>query len=223
MILFRALAGLVFLGAVMSGVLFACAGTTKWPEAWIFLAVFLGASLLVTLDLARRDPALLERRTKAGPMAEPTTKQKIIQLFASIAFVGELVVPALDRRFGWTHVPAWLAYACEAFVALGFFVVFRVFRANTFTSAVIAVGEQQRVVTTGPYAIVRHPMYAGAFVLMGAAPIALGSLAGLAAFPLLVATIVWRMMDEERVLAHELEGYEAYREKTRWRLVPFVF
>lgn len=223
MILIRALAGLVFLGAVMAGVLFACAGTTKWTDAWIFLAVFLGASLLVTIDLARRDPALLERRTKAGPLAEPTTKQKVIQLFASVAFLGELVLPALDRRFAWTHVPATIAYAAEAFVALGFFIVFRVFRANTFTSAVIAVGEKQRVVTTGPYAIVRHPMYAGAFVLMAAAPIALGSLAGLAAFPLLVTTIVWRMLDEERVLASELEGYEAYRAKTRWRLVPGVF
>jgi protein-S-isoprenylcysteine O-methyltransferase Ste14 len=223
MILVRALAGLVFLGAVMAGALFACAGMTRWPEAWVFLAVFLGASLLVTIDLARRDPALLERRTKAGPLAEPTTKQKVIQVFASLAFLGELVVPALDRRFGWTHVPAWVAYAAEAFVALGFFVVFRVFRANTFTSAVIAVGEKQKVITTGPYAIVRHPMYAGAFVLMAAAPIALGSIAGLATFPLLFATIVWRLLDEERVLVRELEGYEAYREKTRWRLVPGVF
>lgn len=223
MIVARALAGLVFLGAVMSGVLFACAGTTSWPEAWCFLAFFLGASLLVTIDLARRDPELLERRTKAGPLAEPTAKQKVIQLVASIAFLGELVVPALDRRFGWTHVPPAIAYGAEAFVALGFFVVFRVFRANTFTSAVIAVGEKQRVVTTGPYAIVRHPMYAGAFVLMAAAPIALGSLAGLAAFPLLVATIVFRMLDEERVLERELDGYDAYAKKTRWRLVPGIF
>ncbi len=223
MLLFRALAGLVFLGAVMAGALFAGAGTTSWREAWIFLAVFLGASLLVTIDLARRDPALLERRTKAGPIAEPTTKQKIIQAFASLAFLAELVVPALDRRFAWTHVPAAIAYAAEAFVALGFFIVFRVFRANTFTSAVIEVGEKQHVITTGPYAIVRHPMYAGAFVLLLAAPIALGSLAGLAAFPLLVATIVVRMLDEERVLERALEGYDAYREKTRWRLVPGVF
>jgi protein-S-isoprenylcysteine O-methyltransferase Ste14 len=223
MILLRALAGLAFLGVVMSLALFGAAGTTRWPEAWCFLAVFLGASLLVTIDLARRDPALLERRTKAGPIAEPTTKQKIIQAFASIAFLGELALPALDRRFGWTHVPDWVAYACEALVALGFFVVWRVFRANTFTSAVIAVGDKQRVVTTGPYAIVRHPMYAGALVLMAAAPVALGSLAGLAAFPFLFATIVWRMLDEERVLVSELEGYEAYRDKTRWRLVPGVF
>jgi protein-S-isoprenylcysteine O-methyltransferase Ste14 len=223
MLLFRALSGLVFLGAVMAGALFACAGTTHWLEAWIFLAVFLGASLLVTIDLARRDPALLERRTHAGPLAEPTIKQKIIQLFASLAFLAELVVPALDRRFGWTHVPASIAYAAEAFVALGFFIVFRVFRVNTFTSAVIEVGEKQHVITTGPYAIVRHPMYAGAFVLLLAAPIALGSLAGLAAFPLLAAVIVVRMLDEERVLVRELDGYDAYREKTRWRLMPGVF
>ncbi|HEY2369359.1 MAG TPA: isoprenylcysteine carboxylmethyltransferase family protein [Polyangiaceae bacterium] len=223
MLLFRALSGLVFLGAVMAGALFGCAGTTRWLEAWIFLAVFLGASLLVTIDLARRDPALLERRTHAGPLAEPTTKQKIIQLFASLAFLAELALPALDRRFGWTHVPASIAYSAEAFVALGFFIVFRVFRANTFTSALIEVGEKQHVITTGPYAIVRHPMYAGAFVLLLAAPIALGSLAGLAAFPLLVAVIVVRMLDEERVLARDLEGYDAYRKKTRSRLVPGVF
>jgi protein-S-isoprenylcysteine O-methyltransferase Ste14 len=223
MLLVRALAGLVFLGAVMTIVLFAPAGTTRWSEAWVFLGVFLGASLLITIDLARRDPALLERRTKAGAVFEPTTKQKVIQLFASLAFLAELVVPALDRRFGWTRVPAPMAYACDVLVALGFYVVFRVFRANTFTSAVIEVGAKQRVITSGPYAIVRHPMYSGALLLMLAAPIALGSLAGLVAFPILVATIVWRMLDEERLLASELEGYVAYREKTRNRLVPGVF
>lgn len=223
MLLARALAGLVFLGAIMAVVLFGAAGTTRWPEAWAFLGVFLGASLLVTIDLARRDPALLERRTKAGPMAEPTTKQKIIQLLASLAFLSELAVPALDRRFGCTHVPTPIAYGADAFVALGFWIVFRVFRANTFTSATVEVGAKQKVVTTGPYAIVRHPMYAGAFVLMAAAPIALGSLAGLAAFPLLVVTIVIRMLDEEQMLARDLEGYEAYREATRYRLVPGVY
>jgi protein-S-isoprenylcysteine O-methyltransferase Ste14 len=207
----------------MALVLFAPVGTTHWPQAWAFLAVFLGASLLVTIDLARRDPALLERRTKAGPLAEPTTKQKVIQLFASIAFLGELVVPALDHRFGWTRVPAAIAYASEALVALGFWIVFRVFRANTYTSAVIEVGAKQRVITTGPYAIVRHPMYAGAFILMAATPVALGSLAGLLAFIVLAFVIVLRLLDEERVLEDELEGYREYRAKTRWRILPGVF
>ncbi len=223
MVTLRALLGLVFLGAMMALALFAPARTLRWAEAWAYIGVFLGASLLVTIDLARRDPALLERRTKAGPMAEPTRKQKVIQAFASIAFLGELALPALDHRFGWTHVPPVIAFASEALVALGFWIVWRVFRANTFTSAVIEVGAKQRVVTTGPYAIVRHPMYAGAFLLMGATPIALGSLVGLAAFVMLAAIVVLRMLDEERVLSKELEGYDAYRQRTRWRLVPYVF
>jgi len=223
MVMIRALFGLVFLGAVMALALFTPAGTLRWPEAWAYIGVFLGASLLVTIDLARHDPALLERRTKAGPFAEPTPKQKLIQAFASIAFLGELVLPALDHRFGWTHVPSVIAFASEALVALGFWIVSRVFRANTFTSAVIEVGAKQRVVASGPYAIVRHPMYAGAFVLMGATPIALGSLVGLAAFAMLAAVIVLRMLDEERVLSKELEGYDEYRQRTRWRLVPHVF
>jgi protein-S-isoprenylcysteine O-methyltransferase Ste14 len=223
MVTVRALFGLVFLGAMMELALFGAAGTLRWPEAWAYMGVFLGASLFVTIDLARRDPALLERRTKAGPFAEPTPRQKIIQAFASIAFLGELVLPALDRRFGWTHVPPSIAFASDALVALGFWIVSRVFRANTFTSAVIEVGAKQRVVTTGPYAVVRHPMYAGAFVLMAATPIALGSVVGLAAFAMLAAVIVLRMLDEERVLSKELEGYDEYRQRTRWRLVPHVF
>lgn len=223
MLLVRALAGLVFLGAVMSGVLFGAAGTTQWSQAWVFLGVFLGSALLITIDLARRDPALLERRTNAGPMAEPTVKQKVIQLFATLVFLASLALPALDHRLGWTHTPALVSYVFQAFVALGFLIVARVFRANTFTAAVITVSAEQRVVTTGPYAVVRHPMYAGALVLMGATPIALGSVAGLAAFPLFVAVIVGRVLDEELLLVAELAGYTEYCETIRWRLVPYVF
>jgi protein-S-isoprenylcysteine O-methyltransferase Ste14 len=219
----RAIAGLAALALVMGVALFVPAGTMRWAEAWVYLGVFLGSSLLVTIDLARRDPALLERRTHAGPIAEPSPRQKVIQAVASVAFLGQLVLPGLDHRFGWTHVPAPVAFASEVLVALGFFVVARVFRANTYTSAVIEVGASQRVVSTGPYAVVRHPMYAGALLLMGATPIALGSLVGLAAWVLLTTTIVVRLLDEERVLARELEGYEEYCRTTRWRLLPHVF
>jgi protein-S-isoprenylcysteine O-methyltransferase Ste14 len=218
-----AVGGLVFLFVVLALAAFAPAGTVRWVEAWVYLGVFFGASTAITIYLAKKDPALLDRRTKAGPLAEKERSQKIVQSLASVAFLSIIVVPALDRRFGWSHVPFVAALVADVLVAAGFAAVFFVFRENTFTSAVIEVAKEQRVVTTGPYAIVRHPMYAGALLLLVATPVALGSWVGLATFVPFVAIIVWRLLDEEKFLAGHLAGYEAYREKVKYRLVPFLW
>ena len=189
----------------------------------VFLAIFDGASLAITLYLAMRDPALLERRTKAGPLAEKEASQKVIQGIAGIAFLATVALPGLDHRFGWTHAPPAAVVAGDVAVAIGFWIVYRVFRENTFTSAVIEVAREQRVIATGPYAIVRHPMYSGALVLIAGIPLALGSLAGLITLAPFVAVLVWRLRDEERFLVRELPGYQAYRTKTRYRLVPGIY
>jgi protein-S-isoprenylcysteine O-methyltransferase Ste14 len=219
----KAVVGLANLSVVMGLALFAPAGTLRFVEAWVFMALFFGAALAITVYLARSDPALLERRTQAGPIAEKEWAQKIIQGVASVAFLSTLVIPALDHRFGWSHAPLSAVIAGDALVILGFVVVFLVFRENTYTSSVIEVATEQRVIDTGPYAAVRHPMYAGALVLIAGIPLALGSLVGLLMLPPFVAIIVWRLLDEERFLVDRLAGYAAYREKTRRRLIPGIW
>jgi protein-S-isoprenylcysteine O-methyltransferase Ste14 len=219
----RAMVGLAQLVLVIALVLFASAGTPRFMQGWAFLTLFFMASLGITLYLAKRDPALLERRTQAGPFAEKERSQRAIQAVASLAFLSTLLVPALDHRFGWSCVPLPAVIVGDVLVALGFLVVFLVFRENTFTSAVIEVAAEQRVIDTGPYKFVRHPMYVGGLVLVAGIPLGLGSFVGLVTFPAFVAVIAWRLLDEERFLVSHLAGYAVYREKTRWRLIPYVW
>jgi protein-S-isoprenylcysteine O-methyltransferase Ste14 len=216
----KAFLGLAQLAAVMGLVLFLCAGTWRYVEAWAFLLVFFGWSLAITLYLLRRDPALLARRVKAGPAAEQRPRQRIIQALASVAFIAVVAVPALDHRFVWSRVPLALVALGELLVAAGFLVVFLVFKTNTYAAATVEVGAEQKVIETGPYAWVRHPMYAGALVLLAGMPLALGSWWGLVVLVPFTAVIVWRLLDEEKLLAKDLPGYEAYRQRTRHRLIP---
>ena len=218
-VIVRAILGLAFLLAVLAAATFIPAGTLAYWQAWVFLAVFGTAVIAITIDLARRDPALLARRVHAGPIAEKTRKQQVIQGVASLAFMATFVIAGLDRH----TVPAAVAVLGDTGVALGLWIVFRVFRANTFTSAIIDVEREQTLVTTGPYAHVRHPMYAGALLMMLATPLALGSWWALLAVLVLGAVIVARLLDEERLLATKLPGYGPYRERVRYRLLPFVW
>jgi protein-S-isoprenylcysteine O-methyltransferase Ste14 len=171
----------------------------------------------------KKDPKLLERRVKAGPLAEQRPREKLIQVFASLGFLAILLVPALDHRFTWSRVPPLGVVSGELLVGAGFYIVFLVFRENTFASAVIEVGAEQKVIDTGPYALVRHPMYAGALILLAGTPLALGSWWGLLTLVPFAGIIVWRLLDEEAVLSKDLPGYDAYRRKTRYRLIPRVW
>jgi protein-S-isoprenylcysteine O-methyltransferase Ste14 len=193
----RAVASLVGLFLAMAALLFGPPWTFDYWHAWVFLAVYFGGSTALTLHLLKNDPALLERRMKGGPFAEERLSQKIIMVFASAGFIGLLVIPALDRRFGWSHMPSAVALAGDALVLLGGFSIDRVFRDNSFTSARIELAPGQQVISTGPYARVRHPMYAGALVTMAGIPIALGSGWGLLALAAMMAALVWRILDEE--------------------------
>jgi protein-S-isoprenylcysteine O-methyltransferase Ste14 len=219
----KAITGLVQLLLVMGLVIFAPAGTLYWSAAWVFLGVFFGSSLAITLYLMKNDPQLLERRVQAGPAAEKEKLQKVIMVVASLSFLATIIVPALDHRFGWSHVPLLVVALGDALVAIGFWIVFLVFRENTFTSATIEVAAEQRVIDTGPYAWVRHPMYAGGLLLLAGTPLALGSYWGLLTLVPMGASIVWRLLDEEAFLTKQLPGYDAYRRKTRHRLVPRVW
>jgi protein-S-isoprenylcysteine O-methyltransferase Ste14 len=219
----KAWLALAVVTVVMAFLVFVSAGTLHYWQAWVYLAIFAGVSALTTLDLIRKDPALLERRMRGGPTAEKQPTQKVIMLGMSIGFIALLVVPALDHRFGWSAVPLGGVVAGDLLVGLGFYLIFLVYRENTFTSATVEVAENQKVISTGPYARVRHPMYASAILYLLGTPLALGSYWGLVPVVAMMPFLVWRLLAEERFLARNLAGYTDYQKRIRHRLVPFVW
>ncbi|MBN9077854.1 MAG: hypothetical protein BGN87_21020 [Rhizobiales bacterium 65-79] len=212
---------LVFLAALI----FLPAWSLRYWQGWLFLAVFSAAVIVTTVYFLRADPALIERRLKAGAAAEARRSQKVIQALASVLFFLTVLVPVLDHRFGRSPVPASVSVsvAGDVLVVLGFVVIFLVFKANSYTSGVVEIGEDQKVISTGPYAIVRHPMYSGALLMFLGIPLALGSWWGLLLLIPMTAVLVWRLVDEEKFLEEELPGYRAYRQKVRYRLAPWIY
>jgi protein-S-isoprenylcysteine O-methyltransferase Ste14 len=219
----RAWLSLAVLASVMGLMIFVAADSLRYWHAWVYLVLFFGLSAIITLDLMHRDPALLERRMKGGPTAERRPLQRFIMLGASLGFIALLVVPALDFRFGWSVVPLGGVVVGDVLFVLGFGFIGRVYRENTFTSATIEVAQGQQVISTGPYAVVRHPMYASALLYLLGTPLALGSYWGLVALLGMLPFLIWRLLDEERLLAVELPGYTDYQRKVRFRLVPGVW
>lgn len=219
----KAWLALAVLPVVTGLLLFVPAGSVHYWQAWVYLSIFISASVLTTLYLMRKDPALLERRMSGGPTAEKRPAQKLIMLCTSIGFAGLLVVPALDHRFGWSTVPLGGVVAGDALVAIGFYLIYLVYRENTFASATIQIAQNQKVISTGPYAIVRHPMYASASLYLLGTPLALGSYWGPVPIATMMPFLIWRLFDEERFLAKNLPGYTEYQKRVRHRLVPFVW
>jgi protein-S-isoprenylcysteine O-methyltransferase Ste14 len=219
----RSFRGLLFVVVVMAALLFIAAGTLDYWQAWTFLAVYVASSVAITLYLMKKDPKLLERRMRGGPFAEKRTSQKIIMSVTSLGFIGLIVVPALDHRFGWSQMPPSGALAGDLLMMLGWLAIFFVFKENSFTAATIELAPDQRVISTGPYALVRHPMYAGALIMLVGIPIALGSWWGALVVAAIMPALTWRLMDEEKFLAGNLPGYREYQEKVRYRLIPGVW
>ena len=218
-----ALLSVLLLAVVMGVILFVTAGTMEYWQAWVYLLVFTITSLLTTIYLIRNDPELLQRRMRGGPTAEKRPSQRVIMIFTSLAFIGLLVVPAFDRRFGWSSVPFYVVISGDTLVAIGFYFIFIVYRENTYTSATIEVAANQKVIESGPYALVRHPMYASVLLYLLGTPLALGSYWGLLPFVALIPLLIWRLTDEEKMLTGELEGYTQYQQRVRYRLVPGVW
>jgi protein-S-isoprenylcysteine O-methyltransferase Ste14 len=219
----KAVSGLLFLLVVMAALLFVPARTLDYWQAWTFLAVYFASSLAITLYLMKKDPRLLERRMRGGPTAEKETTQKIIMIIASLGFIGLIVFSALDHRFAWSHMPPYVALAGDVLVVLGWLAIFFVFKENTFTSATIELASDQKVISTGPYALVRHPMYAGALLMLLGIPISLGSWWGILVIVAMMPALLWRLFDEEKFLARNLAGYVEYQNKVRYRLIPLVW
>jgi protein-S-isoprenylcysteine O-methyltransferase Ste14 len=205
----------------MGLLLFIPAGSIYYWQGWLYLSIFTGASLLTTLYLMKNDPALLKRRMRGGPTAEKRGKQKLIMLCTSIGFIALLVVPALDYRFRWSAMPLSCVIVGDVLVVTGFYFIFLVYKENPFTSATIEVVEDQKVISTGPYAIVRHPMYASALLYLVGTPLALGSFWGLLPFAAMRPFLIWRLHDEESLLKKKLPIYGI--SKVRHRLIPFIW
>ncbi len=209
---------------VFFAIIFIPAWTLDYWQGWVFFGTFAGLSSLTTVYLALYDKPLLERRLRAGPTAEKTSAQKVITAVGGLVLIGSFVVSILDHRFGWSPaVPAWLSLVGDAFGVLGFFIYFLVIRANRYAASTVEVAGGQTVVSTGPYAIVRHPMYTGALLMLAWTPLALGSWWGLLSAPLFVGWFVWRLLDEEQFLRAHLPGYPAYMGRVRYRLVPYIW
>ena len=195
---------------------------SKLPDT-LYLAFYFAPSLAIGLYLMRKNPALMERRMRGGPTFEKEKAQKIIMSLASAGFIGMLVVPGLDHRFGWSHVPLFLVLVGDVMAAGFFGVAFLVFRVNPYSAATVEIAEGQKVISTGPYAFIRHPMYAGGWLLFVGSPLALGSWWGLVPFAAALPALIWRLLDEEKLLKKNLPGYTEYCERVRWRMIPGVF
>ncbi len=219
----KALAGVAVLLVGMASLIFAAAGTFHYWQAWVFLAAYFFPSLAITLYLMKKDPALLARRMSGGPFAEKEPAQKIIMSIASFGFVGLVVLPPIDHRVGWSQLSPMMTLIGDLLVLVGWFGVFLVFRENSFSSATIEVAADHRIVATGPYAWVRHPMYAAGLVMLSGIPLALGSGWAVLVVVALLPALIWRLMDEERFLARNLPEYRAYQRRVPYRLVPRVW
>lgn len=196
------------------------AGTFDYWQAWLWMAVLFLPLMGMFLYLIQRDPALLERRVRTG---EQRPEQRRIIAVSALFLILIFLLPGFDKRFGWSSVPVWLVLVADSLVLAGFLLNFLVLRVNSYASRVVEIQDGQQVITRGPYALVRHPMYLSIILILLATPVALGSYWGviptLAYLPLLAA----RAKNEEELLVNDLPGYREYMQKTRYRLFPGIW
>lgn len=211
---------LAALAVAFALMVFLPAGTVRYWPAWGYIAVLVVPMAFVVGHFLRHDPAFLERRFHHREK-EPT--QKAVVAVTTVLFAAGFVVPGLDWRFGWSAVPAWAVVVADALVLASYAFVYMVFRENSYASRTVQVEKTQKVIATGPYAAVRHPMYSGIIVMYLATPVALGSWWGLLPMLSLPVALVVRLFNEEKVLSRDLPGYARYLRRVRWRLLPGVW
>jgi protein-S-isoprenylcysteine O-methyltransferase Ste14 len=212
----RLVLGILIIGAI----LFWPAGTWNYWQAWAWLAALLIPMVVSLIYLVRLDPTLLERRTRTN---ETRPEQKWIIAISVVYFLIIFILPGFDKRYGWSAVPIWLVIGADLFVIASYSLYILVLKVNSYASRVIEVEQGQQVISSGPYALVRHPMYLAMILMMTATPLALGSywafIPSLGLIPLLAA----RATNEEELLGNELKGYREYMQKTRYRLFPGIW
>jgi protein-S-isoprenylcysteine O-methyltransferase Ste14 len=216
LLLFRYALGLVILGSVF----FLTAGTFDYWHAWVLLAIFFIPWLFVSIYLVNKNPALIQRRMR---LKEQIRSQKLYLMLATPIYCLIFIIPGFDFRFQWSTVPIIVVILANIFVMLGYIIIFLVFRENTFASRIVEVEEDQKVISNGPYALVRHPMYAGIILMFFFCPLALGSWWAMIPAVIVPTILVIRIRDEERFLKKELPGYCEYIQKVKYRLLPKVW
>jgi protein-S-isoprenylcysteine O-methyltransferase Ste14 len=212
----RGIMGVIFL----MGIFFIPAGTIAYWQAWVYLAVLFLPLVYILSYLIKNDPMLLERRMRTR---EREKEQQIIVLFSSIVLLFAFVLPGFDFRFGWSNVPVWLVFAADFLVLAGYIFIFLVFRENQYTSRVVEVEKDQTVISSGPYAIVRHPMYLGIVFMYVFTPLALGSYWAIIPALFTIPILVFRLLNEEKVLERDLTGYKEYQAKVKYHLFPGIW
>ena len=205
---------------LLLSVLLLSAGTTAYWQAWVYMAVLFVPMTALLIYLVRHDPELLERRVRTS---ESQPGQRAFVVFASLCYAAAFLLPGIDKRLGWSSVPVAAVFLADALVLLGYALFAAVLRENRYASRVVEVERGQSVITTGPYALVRHPMYLAILIMITFTPVALGSWWGMVAALPLAFVLAARIRSEERLLMRELEGYSAYVRVTRFRLVPWVW
>lgn len=217
-IIIRIMLILILLGLLF----FLTAGTLNYREAWIYIAVVFIPAIFIIGYFYLKDPEfiggrILKRREKEE---SPKTIQKIF----SLVFLVALLIPGLDFRFNWSEVPVWLVLISDIMVLAGYIFMARVWEENRYASAIIEITKEQKVIDTGPYKVVRHPMYLGGASFILFTPLALGSWWALIPFSFMTITaLVMRIKDEEKFLKKNLPGYTEYCRKTRYRIIPFIW
>jgi len=215
----------VTMTALVIAIFFLPAGTVRWWQGWTFLAAYVGFAIAAFLFFLKADPQIVRRRLQAK---EPVREQRQIIRFGAILLVGLFTLPGFDHRLGWSRAwlgaePMWLEIFALAMVLGAELAIAWVIWTNHYAGRTIRVEEGQAVITSGPYRVVRHPMYAFTVVMFIFAPLALGSYVTLPAFVLLLPIFVLRVLNEEKVLRAELPGYTEYCQRTRWRIMPLVW
>ena len=219
----RAVRGFLQTLVLLVAAVFLPVWTLHYWQGWACLAAFVVPAAIISVRVAKSDPALLERRMKATAKEEKQAGQKVVQITMSVVFFGSFVLSAFDHRFGWSRVPGWASMAADATMVASMIVLDRVMRANSFASGNIEVADDQKVISTGPYAWVRHPMYTGGILLLVGIPVALGSWWALLLEVPMIGGVVWRLLDEEKFLSRNLAGYTEYLGRVKYRLVPGVW
>ncbi|MEQ8174620.1 MAG: isoprenylcysteine carboxylmethyltransferase family protein [Syntrophomonadaceae bacterium] len=200
-------------------ILFLPAGSLKYWQGWIWWSILSVLTLFITVYFVKRDPGLLARRMQVKEKEPQPGIMKVISFLSMFTYV----IPGFDFRFHWSAVPVWLVIAANVMVFIGYVLIIRVFKENSYASTVIQVEKEQQVISTGPYAMVRHPMYTGLLIMFLFTPLALGSYWALLFAALSIPTNIYRIRKEEATLTRDLPGYANYLTKTRYRLIPLIW
>ena len=210
------LSGLILVGLL----LFLPAGTFAYPQGWLLIGILFVPMFIAGLIMMKKSPELLRKRLS---VKEEQAEQKTVIALSGLMFLAAFIIAGLNFRFGWIRLPLWVSYAAALLFLAGYVLYAEVLRENVWLSRTVEVQENQKVIDTGLYGIVRHPMYMSTLILFLAMPLVLGSVISFVIMLLYIPIIAKRIRNEEQVLENGLEGYAEYRKRVRYKVIPFVW